>query len=639
MPNVTIHNEDALNAGAYSRAIYGFDASGGGQLMLATDFDWEGFSLRSSPPVGPTFGWPAQYSFWTLNQPAAALRGFPYNGPGTLQTFFTGVVEEVDGSTFDAVSVDLNMLPTWAMNVTFVGTKADASTVSQTFTTNATLQTYTFNASFVDLVSLTFTPQATGGPVFGVYFDNFVLDDNTLPPDDIILSNDIVAGDAGIGALVGVLSATDPDSSPPFTFTLVDDAGGLFGLAGTDLVVAAPLDPTNAVTLAVTARAEDDRGNTYDEVLSIRVGNLVEGDADANTLTGTANGDFVLGHAGDDTLTGGAGGDVLDGGDDIDTVDYSAAAGGPVTVDLALVGPQVIGADQGSDTLISIENIIGSGLGDTLKGNDFANRIDAGNGGDSVLGRGGNDLLIGGTGPDTIDAGDGDDTVAGGIGNDSLIGGVGIDTADYSSLNGAVTVSLSTGAAQVTGLGTDTLAGFENLLGGIGNDKLTGSTAANVLDGGGGADQLVGLGGADLLLGGGGNDNIQGGAGADTLVGGLGRDILVGGADADVFRFLAAAESAVGGQRDRVNDFVLGVDKIDLSAIDAMSGGGHDDFVFRGAAGFTASGLQGEVRFFQATAAGQTIVEGDIDGNGAADFQIAVVGLLSFAATDFLGVV
>jgi Ca2+-binding RTX toxin-like protein len=352
-------------------------------------------------------------------------------------------------------------------------------------------------------------------------------------------------------------------------------------------------------------------------------------------LTGNTGANSLVGGAGNDTLIGGTGDDSLDGGADADTADYSAAVGA-VTVNLSLAGPQLVSVSQGSDTLVSIENIVGSGLGDTLTGNGNANRIDAGNGGDTVAGLGGDDLLIGGTGPDSVDGGADNDTIAGGIGNDTLIGGAGNDTADYSSLNGAVTVNLSTTIGQVTGLGTDTISLFENIVGGIGNDKFVGTTGANRMEGANGSDQLNGLGGADTLLGGSGNDNLQGGTGNDTIVGGAGRDIMVGGGDSDTFLFESASDSAVGGQRDRINDFVQSVDKIDVELIDAMTGGADDDFAFIGTGAFSGSGTQGELRYFQLAGPGQTIVEGDIDGNGTADFQIAFVGLISFANTDFV---
>jgi Ca2+-binding RTX toxin-like protein len=373
-----------------------------------------------------------------------------------------------------------------------------------------------------------------------------------------------------------------------------------------------------------------------DHYIGTAFNDTLGGGLGADLLLGEAGADSLSGGDGDDTLKPGAGDDTVNGGANSDTVDYSAATGA-INVDLRLTTAQTIGGGMGIDTLSNLENIIGSALGDTLNGNESANRIEAGNGGDTVFGHGNNDVILGGTGPDTIDGGAGDDTVAGGIGKDVLAGGAGVDTVDYSGLNGAVTLNLSTATAQNTGLGTDTLSGFENAVGGIGNDKFTGTTAANRIQGAAGSDQINGLGGADLLEGGEGNDNLQGGNGSDTLVGGAGRDIMVGGNDADVFRFLAFADSAVGGQRDRVNDFVQGEDSVDLEAIDAIPFfGGDDDFAFIGDADFSNEAAQ--LRYFQLSGSNQTILEGDLNADGNADFQIAFVGLIDFAASDFLGV-
>ena len=144
------------------------------------------------------------------------------------------------------------------------------------------------------------------------------------------------------------------------------------------------------------------------------------------------------------------------------------------------------GGDAQGDTLISIENLTGSGLNDTLEGN------------------GGNNVLNGGAGTDTV---------------------------SYEHAGAAVTVSLATTAAQNTGgAGTDTLSGFENLMGSAFNDTLTGSTAANVLMGLAGNDTLNGGAGADTLIGGGGNDTMNGGTDNDTFVfgPGFGADVING---------------------------------------------------------------------------------------------------------------
>ena len=59
-------------------------------------------------------------------------------------------------------------------------------------------------------------------------------------------------------------------------------------------------------------------------------------------------------------------------------------------------------------------------------------------------------------------------------------------------------------------------AAVENLIGGGGNDDLTGSAAPNSLVGNGGADNLIGLDGDDLLNGGLGTDVMEGDLGLDT---------------------------------------------------------------------------------------------------------------------------
>ncbi|MFO0138060.1 MAG: bluetail domain-containing putative surface protein, partial [Cyanobacteriota bacterium] len=63
-------------------------------------------------------------------------------------------------------------------------------------------------------------------------------------------------------------------------------------------------------------------------------------------------------------------------------------------------------------TLISIENLIGSGFADTLTGSSSANNLNGSDGNDSIFGELGNDLLIGGAGKDTLFGGGDADTFA-----------------------------------------------------------------------------------------------------------------------------------------------------------------------------------------------------------------------------------
>ena len=96
------------------------------------------------------------------------------------------------------------------------------------------------------------------------------------------------------------------------------------------------------------------------------------------------------------TIAGNAGVNVFNGAGGIDTASYAGASAG-VTVNLALTTAQNTGG-AGLDTLISIENLLGSNVADTLTGNAGANRIEAGAGLDKVNGAGGNDMLVAGIG-------------------------------------------------------------------------------------------------------------------------------------------------------------------------------------------------------------------------------------------------
>ena len=96
-----------------------------------------------------------------------------------------------------------------------------------------------------------------------------------------------------------------------------------------------------------------------------------------------------------------------------------------------------------------------------------------------------------------------------------------------------------------------------------------------------GADSLAGDITRDQLYGGTGNDRLSGGAGADALVGGDGVDRLTGGAGADVFRFTELSDSyrnATTGHADRITDFALGQDRLDLADLGFTGlGNGHGD--------------------------------------------------------------
>ena len=268
--------------------------------------------------------------------------------------------------------------------------------------------------------------------------------------------------------------------------------------------------------------------------------------------------DTLDGGAGNDTLRGGKGNDRLIGADGVDTATYNNADAA-VVVSLALVASQVTGG-AGSDILLTVENLIGSayndrltgstgtnvleGMGgnDTLSGGAGADTLHGGEGDDSILGGDGNDWLRGGDGIDTLYGGNGHDNIASdgdggryfgdagndrmisGVGNESMDGGIGIDLIDHTAWNEDYVFDMITG---LTNIPLELYIGFENVMMGAGNDKVTGTAAANTLSLGSGNDTVNGGGGIDWIIGGVGDDRLDGGLGNDQLSGGSGGDSYV----------------------------------------------------------------------------------------------------------------
>jgi Ca2+-binding RTX toxin-like protein len=174
---------------------------------------------------------------------------------------------------------------------------------------------------------------------------------------------------------------------------------------------------------------------------------------------------------------------------------------------------------------------------------------------------------------------------------------------------------LSAGA-PVEMLGTINYLGTEaiNLGGNEFDNAVFGNHGNNIITGGGGADHLNGL------------------EGDDVIDGGAGQDFLSGGPGADSYRFEYATDSVVGAA-DTITNFFSGIDRIDLSLVDANSNlPGRDSFTAIGSNAF--SGKAGELRW-DSSAGSQTFVYGDTNGDGQADFAITVnTGLI--VAGDFL---
>ncbi len=138
---------------------------------------------------------------------------------------------------------------------------------------------------------------------------------------------------------------------------------------------------------------------------------------------------------------------------------------------------------------------------------------------------------------------------------------------------------------------------------------------------------MYGLASNDQLYGEAGNDQLYGGDGNDIIAGGAGKDSLSGGSSADTFVFEHLSDSPPR-SRDTITDFVSGLDVIDLHVIDANTGAAGDQSLsFLGSSAFT--GQAGQLRF----ASG--VLYADVNGDRAADLEIALSGVTSLKATDF----
>ena len=495
--------------------------------------------------------------------------------------------------------------------------------------------------------------------------------------------NDMLVYAAGLDRWFGG-SGADTGNFATFGFAIDADLArvgvSVFHRGGTNV------NSGTAIDMAILSSVENVLGTVHDDlILGNAAANVLWGNGGNDRISGQDGNDSVFGGDARDTIFGGTGNDSLMGGlTGADLGDSIDAGNGNDTVFGGGGGDAILG-QGGNDNLRAEDgdDTVDGGTGnDTLYGGRGADGMTAGSGNDAVSGGEGNDTVTGDAGFDTLDGGTGDDvlsggansdTLSGGDGNDTLTGGssadvmdggTGFDMVSYADVTSVVSVQLGEGAAAaVTGnaaagdvitnaeglIGTtrnDTLIGnsaANRLLGGLGNDVLTGLGGNNVLDGGdrdnrlyGGSisDNLSGDAGNDLIqgdalndtiAGGAGNDTIYGGTGTDRIHAGSGTDAVFGGTEVDTFVFLAANELGSGPGTDTIHDFATGIDRLDLSAIQA-------GLSFIGAADF--SNVAGQMRYIVTSGVGRLRV--DLDGDGLSDGSIFFQNAVNLQAADFV---
>ena len=307
--------------------------------------------------------------------------------------------------------------------------------------------------------------------------------------------NDIVSGNAGNDKLYGENGDDYIDGG--IGADIID------GGAGSDTVSYYTTNTAVNVNLSLT---------------TAQSGGAAQGDILSNieNIVGTSDSDTLIGNSGDNIIQGRNGWDKIDGGAGNDTVVYGGWTA--VNIDLSLTTAQTSGGAEGyGDTVINIENIIGTGGNDTLTGNSVDNVIEGNYGSDKIDGSTGNDTASYKTSNYAVNVNLGittaqsgghaegdtllnmeniiasayDDKLTGNSVANKIDGGAGIDTVSYSNSNAAVTVNLAATTPQVGGYAQgDTLFNIENITGSSYNDILTGTLAANKIDGGSGVDTV-----------------------------------------------------------------------------------------------------------------------------------------------------
>ncbi|WP_445504015.1 beta strand repeat-containing protein [Microvirga sp. G4-2] len=425
------------------------------------------------------------------------------------------------------------------------------------------------------------------------------------------------AGDAAGDVLVGIEALT---GSLYGADRLIGDGGAnrLSGLGGDDILEGGNGADTliggdgvdvatyeNALSGVVVSLASGGtRGDAAGDTLSGIEGLI--GSNHADRLTGDTAANVLNGGFGSDTLEGGLGADTLIGGNGRDMASYENAVSG-VVASLATGGS---GGEAFGDSLVDIEDLVGSAYGDVLSGDAAAN---------ALLGQAGNDLLSEEAGNDTLDGGEGHDTLVGGLGADMLSGGEGFDTVSYADAASGVEASVASGGSLGEAAG-DTFNGIESLIGSAFGDRLTGDAGANLLSGLDGNDTLTGGLGADMLIGGGDFDvasyeNALSGVVANLVLGGTG-----GEATGDTF---SGVEALVG---SAFGDNLTG----DAGANVLMGNGGNDTLVGGLGADSLVGGNGFDVASYENATSGVTasLVSGGSLGEAAGDTFSGIEGLI-----------
>ncbi|WP_198411869.1 cadherin domain-containing protein [Microvirga flavescens] len=248
-------------------------------------------------------------------------------------------------------------------------------------------------------------------------------------PENLQLIGHTVTENAVAGTPVGELSATDPEGAA-VSFSLSDDAGGLFEIVNNQLLVKGPIDYEKAKTLSITVVAKDADGEQSSKTFAITVNDVNEAPT-ALTLSKTS--------ISENAAIGAR----------IGTVSSVDPEGQQVSLSLAsnpgklfkLVGDKLVLAkslnyDKAQSHTVTLQAKDAHGQISTQQ--ITINVIDVAK---TTLGTDGNDVLNGKAGVEIFKGGAGRDKLYGGAGGDKLYGGADADTFIFKSIKDSTVAS------------------------------------------------------------------------------------------------------------------------------------------------------------------------------------------------------
>ncbi|MBW4617625.1 MAG: hypothetical protein KME21_31360 [Desmonostoc vinosum HA7617-LM4] len=278
--------------------------------------------------------------------------------------------------------------------------------------------------------------------------------------------NDQIAGGAGEDRLYGNAGAD----------TLYGNEGNdyLVGGAGADIIY-------GSVGFDVASYEDAQKGVRVDLAAGKYYGTSSDGDRlySIEDLIGSSNGDRLLGDGYSNIIDGGMGNDTLDGRGGRDAVSFlSSTFGVTINMKTGIAVTKTGETTTQTDTLLNIEDAIGSTHDDTLIGSTLGGGLD---------GDAGNDTII-------IDRDDID--VAKGAATYNVRGGEGVDTLSFAKWDKSRGVEIDLNGSE----SGHSFSSIEKVVGSTFADNITGTAKAEIFDGGKGNDVLNVSEGGDVYL-------------------------------------------------------------------------------------------------------------------------------------------